>query len=644
MKHIVMGIVAHVDAGKTTLSEALLYRGGVQRQLGRVDNGNAFLDSSTIETSRGITVFAHQANVQYDHFELTLLDTPGHIDFAAQTAQVLLVLDYALLVVSATEGIQGSTRMLWELLKKYHVPTFIFINKTDVVGADVARVTHQLQTEFDAGCLPFHQPLTDDDLQDIATTDDPALEEYLNDGTLETQTIQSLIQSRHVFPIYHGAALKLNGVDDLIAGLDQWTVTSSATTPELAARVFRISHDENNERLTWLRVESGTLNAKDELLPGQKANQIRVYNGRQFTVHQSITVGQVGVVTGLQDSYPGQEIGQAPDLVLNDFQPVLNYAVDLNGNDPHRCLMALRDLEDEDPNLNVQWSEHLQAIHVQIMGEVQLEILQELLQQRYHLNVSFTDGQILYKETITGEVEGVGHFEPLRHYAEVHLLLSPAPRGSGLHFKNQCRSDVLNHNWQEQIMTSLKAKEHLGVLTGAPLDNVNITLINGRGSITHSVGGDFREATWRAVRQGLMMLRQRGECELLEPWYRFRLAINQQHVGRAINDIQQMAGTFHIDDQHSTATTTIINGTAPVSTMRDYQTVVRSYTHGQGNLELNFAGYQKCHNAEDVIDKADYHPSADLPNTPDSVFCAHGAGYPVKWDQVPDKAHVAYLN
>lgn len=642
MKNLVMGILAHVDAGKTTLSEALLYRGGTHRKLGRVDDGSAFLDSSSIEKQRGITVFSHQASVQYDDLKLTLLDTPGHVDFTAQTEQVLPVLDYAILVVSATAGIQGSTRTLWRLLDKYQIPTFIFINKTDVISANVKRVVNQLQTEFDEGCLPFHSHLTDDDLQNIATTDESALEQYLNNGQISSETINSLIKDRHVFPIYQGSALKLTGIDELIGGLNQWTSETTTEQETFAGRVFKISHDDNNERLTWLRVLSGTLTAKSELLNNEKVNQIRVYNGDQFTVKQSVNEGEICAVTGLQSSFPGQGLGTAKDLSLNDTQPVLNYAVNLNGNDPHQCLKALQNLEDEDPHLNIQWSEDLQEIHLQIMGEIQLEIIQELLKQRYNLQVGFSDGQILYKETISDNVEGVGHFEPLRHYAEVHLLLKPAPRGSGVHFHNSCSLDILPHNWQEQVMTSLKAKQHRGVLTGAPLTDVDITLISGRGSIVHSVGGDFRQATWRAVRQGLMMLLQQGSCKLLEPWYRYRLTIDQEHVGRAINDIQQMAGTFQIDDQSSN-TVTIIYGTAPVASMRNYQQTVRSYTHGEGELELSFNGYQDCHNTAEIISKTHYEPTADLENTPDSVFCAHGAGYPVKWDQVPQKAHVPLL-
>ncbi|WP_251546478.1 elongation factor G [Limosilactobacillus caecicola] len=642
MKKFVTGIVAHVDAGKTTLSEALLYQGGAHRQLGRVDNGTALLDPEQIEQQRGITVFSHQAVATFPDLQLTLLDTPGHIDFAAQTEQVLPVLDYAILVVSATDGIQGSTRTLWRLLAQYQVPTFIFINKTDVVGANPTRVIKDLQTEFQAACLPFAADELDDQMEDIATSDDQALDEYLTNGTLRVATIQQLIANRKVFPVYQGAALKLTGVDELIAGLTKWTQAPATTSEEFGARVFKISHDDQGDRLTWLRVSGGILAAKTELLPGEKVNQIRTYNGSKFTLQPRVTAGDVCAVTGLTTTFPGQGLGTLTDRQLSAIQPVLTYAVVPQDVDPQTCLKVLRKLQDEDPHLNVQCSEHSQEIHVQIMGEVQLEILQQLIQERYGYSVSFQDGEILYQETITAPVEGVGHFEPLRHYAEVHLLMEPAPRGSGLTFAQDCSVDILKHNWQERIMTSLRSKEHRGVLIGAPLTDVKITLINGRGSIKHSVGGDFREATWRAVRQGLMMLKHQQACELLEPWYHFRLTVDSENVGRAINDIQMMHGDFQLQEPSDQQQMNIITGTAPVASMRDYATTVRTYTHGQGNLELSFAGYQPCYNADEVIAAANYVPTADLDNTPDSVFCAHGAGYPVKWDQVPVAAHVEY--
>lgn len=639
MKKIVAGIVAHVDAGKTTLSEALLFRGGTQRQLGRVDNGDSFLDPNTLEKQRGITIFSHQASVTYDHLNLTLLDTPGHVDFADQTEQVLPVLDYAILVVSATDGIQGSTRTLWRLLKKYQVPTFIFINKTDVVGANPPQVIKELQSEFSAACLPFSEPLSTSELEAIAMADDQVLADYLESGKVSADTIQQLISHRKVFPIYTGAALKLTGVDDFITGLSKWTVEPPFPSA-FQGRVFKISHDDKGERLTWIRIFGGQLTAKAELKPSEKVNQLRIYNGAKFSVVQEVSAGSVCAVTGPTTTFPGQGLGTAHDQPLDETQTVLSYSVNLNNVDPHKCLLALRELEDESPHLNVQWSEHLQEIHLQIMGEVQLETIQQLLHQRYGINVTFDQGKILYKETITESAIGIGHFEPLRHYAEVHLLLEPGAPGSGLHFSNRCSVDLLNHNWQEQVMTSLREKEHRGVLTGAPLTDTKITLINGRGSIVHSVGGDFREATSRAVRQGLMELKRSGKCELLEPWYRFRLTVSQEHVGRAINDIQQMAGTFTLNENGADPSTTVITGSAPVTAMRGYASTVRMYSHGQGQLELTVSGYQKCHNATEVIEKAQYKPTADLANTPDSVFCAHGAGYPVKWDQVPAMAHV----
>lgn len=638
MKKIVAGIVAHVDAGKTTLTEALMYKTGAVRKLGRVDKGDAFLDPDALEKQRGITIFSHQAELNYHDLALTLLDTPGHVDFASQTEQVLPVLDYAILVVSATDGIQGYTRTLWRLLARYQVPTFIFINKTDVVGADVDKVLAELQEQFAAGCLLFDGPLTDATYEAIAMQDDNVLATYLDRGTITDQTIQNLIKQRKVFPCYAGAALKLDGIDSLLNGLSKWTVEPKFTD-ELAGRIFKVSHDDKGERLTWVRITGGTLPAKTTLA-GEKVNQIRRYNGAKFTIDQAIPTGGVAAVTGLTTTKPGQGIGSTPDLLAPLIQPVLNYAVNVDEADLHKCLNALRELGDEDPQLHVSWSPHLQEIHVQIMGEVQLEILQQLLKERYQLDVSFDQGNILYKETVTTPVEGVGHFEPLRHYAETHLLIEPGQRGSGITINADCSVDILDHNWQQQILTALHEKEHRGVLIGAPLTDVKITLIGGKGSIVHSVGGDFRQATWRAVRQGLMMLKQAGDCQLLEPWYQFRLTIPSDQVGRAINDIQQRAGSFKLgpDDENMT----VITGQAPVATMRDYAKEVRAYSHGQGQIELTVDGYQPCHNANEVIAANNYDPVADLDNTPDSVFCAHGAGYPVHWDKLPAMAHFPY--
>lgn len=647
MTHIVTGIVAHVDAGKTTLSEALLYRAGARAQLGRVDNGDAFLDPDDLEKRRGITIFSHQASLQYHDLNLTMLDTPGHVDFAAQTEQVLSVLDYAILVVSATDGIQGYTRTLWRLLQRYQVPTFIFINKLDVAGTTAQPIIDQLQAELSPGCLAFN-PTGDEAtlpaavVEDVAMQDDDVLAAYLETGKLADTTVQQMIRERKVFPCYVGSALKVAGVDAFLAGLAHWT-TPQTYPQDFGAQVFKISHTAKHERLTWVRVTGGELRPKDLVLGEQKANQLRVYNGEKFTAEPVIKAGDVCAIPGLVATFPGQGLGQAADAATPAMQPVLTYTLDPQAEDLHACLTALRELEDEDPQLHVSWSSQLQELRVQIMGDVQLEILEQILVDRFHLTVGFDAGSILYRETITQVVEGVGHFEPLRHYAEVHVLIQPQPRGSGLSFAADCSLEVLGKNWQHQVLTNLQAKTQLGVLVGAPLTDVKLTLVTGRASIVHSVGGDFREATWRAVRQGLMIAKTAQHCQLLEPWYRFRLEVGQNQLGRAMSDIQRLHGSFETPDSTPSATGLVtLTGVAPVSELQGYSQEVRAYTHGQGQLECLIDGYRPCHNAVDVITEQAYDPVADLPNTPDSVFCAHGAGYPVKWDQVPDAAHVPY--
>lgn len=640
MKKIVAGIVAHVDAGKTTLSEAMLYQAGMLRQLGRVDNGDAFLDPDDLEKQRGITIFSHEAQFQYQDLAVTLLDTPGHVDFASQTEQVLSVLDYAVLVVAATDGIQGYTRTLWRLLEQYQVPTFIFVNKMDAPGTDEQGILNQLKTELATGCVAFDD--VSESLEEIAMQSDDMLDEYLASDALTTPSIQQAIAKRLVFPVYFGAALKLDGVATLLAGLKKWSVQTQ-TEREFGARVFKISHDEKGERLTWIRLMGGHLQPRQVLVDNQKINQIRVYNGTKFTTQSEISAGQVCALTGLTQTYPGQGLGMTKDERSPILQPVLNYTVIPNGNDIQTCLAAFKELEDEDPQLHVTWSEQLQEIRIQVMGVIQLEVLRQLLIDRFDLTVEFGEGSILYKETITEPIEGVGHFEPLRHYAEVHLLIEPAPRGSGISFQSDCAIEVLDRNWQHQILTALQAKEHRGVLIGAPITDIKVTLINGQASNVHTVGGDFREATWRALRQGLMMLKQRGALQLLEPWYQFRLTIPADQIGRAMTDIQRMQGQMAplvTDDPNEEMTT--ITGTAPVATMQTYVQEVNAYTHGQGQLECVFAGYQSCHDEKRVVEDMNYNPVGDLANTPDSVFCAHGAGYPVAWDQVPQMAHVDY--
>lgn len=637
MKQIVTGIVAHVDAGKTTLSEALLYQTGALRKLGRVDKGSAFLDPDALEKKRGITIFSHQANLQYQDLKLTLLDTPGHVDFTSQTEQVLSVLDYAILVVSATDGVQGYTRTLWRLLDHYQVPTFIFVNKMDALGTDQQQILNDLQNNLASGCIDFE---SDNFNEDVAMTDDNVLEQFLDSGELIDTTVQKLIRQRKVFPCFFGSALKMEGIEEFLQGVRRFSIESNYPE-EFGAKVFKISHD-GNERLTWVKVTGGMLENKAVLYNEQKANQLRVYDGSKFDLTQSLIAGEVCAITGLSDTYPGLGLGKQINSEKPTIQPVLNFALDPKDNDIHQCLEALRQLEDEDPQLHVQWSSHLQEIRIQVMGQVQLEIIQQLLLDRFNLDVGFGEGSILYKETITQPVEAVGHFEPLRHYSEVHLLLEPGPIGSGLKFASNCSLDVLASNWQHQVLSNLQSKEHLGVLIGAPITDMKITLIGGKASNVHSVGGDFKEATWRAVRQGLMELRDTGS-QLLEPWYQFRLEVPQDQVGRAMNDIQQMNGTFENPEMVDESDLTIISGTAPVATMQGYSQTVNSYTHGLGNLECVVLGYQACHNAEEVIENRDYDPVSDLENTPDSVFCAHGAGYPVSWDEVPQMAHVPYL-
>lgn len=643
MKQIVIGTVAHVDAGKTTLSEAMLYQTGETRQLGRVDKGDAFLDPDVLEKKRGITISSHQASFKTEASAITLLDTPGHVDFSNQTEQVMAVLDYAILVISATDGVQSNTRTLWRLLNQYQIPTFIFVNKMDANGTDKNQVLSDLKTSLSQGCIEFNQVMSGYIYDEIALQSDDIFDKFIETGELADQDIQHMINQREVFPVYFGSALKLDGITELTAGLDRWTVEKKMAT-EFKSQVFKISHDDQGERLTWVRVMGGTLKNKAVLVDDQKANQLRIYNGAKFSISQEVNAGGVCAVTGLTTTYPGQGLGMAENSQPLTIQPVLNYALNLNGNDVKDCLFALRQLEDENPQLHVAWSTHLQEIHVQIMGEIQLEILQQSLLNQYQLNVSFGESSILYKETITKKVEAVGHFEPLRHYAEVHLLMEPAELGSGIIFDTNCSVDFLGNNFQQQVMTSLRAKEHLGVLTGFPITDMKITLISGRASIKHSVGGDFREATWRAVRQGLMMLKSSTDLQLLEPWYQFRLEIEQAHVGRAMNDVQMMNGLLANSGMTTESGMTVLTGTAPVSEMREYAQIVNNYTHGQGQFECSFAGYRPCHNTDDVLAKIEYDPVADLENTPDSVFCAHGAGYPVKWSDVPAAAHVDYIN
>ena len=636
MKKITTGIIAHVDAGKTTLSEALLYRAGNIRNLGRVDNGDAFLDTQQLEKKRGITIFSHEAKLTTDVTEVTLLDTPGHVDFAFQTEEVLSVLDYAILVISATDGVTSYAKTLLNLLEKNNVPVFIFVNKIDIAGTDKDQALADIQKNLSENCLDFSQE-NQDFYENVASADDKLLEKYLNGEKIADSDIQDLIAQRKIYPVYFGSALKLTGITEFLAGFDKWTKEKEYAS-DFSARCFKISHDKNGERLSWIKILGGSLKAKTELAD-EKINQLREYNGEKFTTVVEAKAGDIVAATGLTKTYPGQGFG-VKDANEASLKPVLTYRLNPLDEDIHACLTALKKLEDENPQLHVTWSEHLQELRVQVMGKIQLEILKQLLQERFNLTVDFEQGSILYKETIAQPAEGVGHFEPLRHYAEVHLLLEPGERNSGVVFENKCSLEVLTKNWQHQIMTALKSKEHLGVLIGTPITDVKITLLGGKGSIVHSVGGDFREATYRAVRQGLMELKERNQLILLEPWYDFRLEVSQEHVGRALNDIQRMNGEFNAPENKGDRT--IIEGSAPVSEMQDYAAQVRSYTHGDGIFECVVKGYLPCHNAAEIVAQYDYDPVSDLDNTPNSVFCSHGAGHTVTWDKVPETAHFPY--
>ena len=645
-KRLVVGILAHVDSGKTTLSEAMLYRSGTIRKLGRVDHKDAFLDTDALEKARGITIFSKQALLNVKNTAVTLLDTPGHVDFSTETERTLQVLDYAVLVISGTDGVQSHTETLWRLLRRYRVPTFVFVNKMDLPGPGREALLAQLTHRLGEGFVDFG---TAADARDeaLALCDERLMEAVLENGALSDAQITAAIARRHVFPCWFGAALKLEGVDALLAGLDAYTRPAPALDA-FGAKVFKLSPDEQGGRLTWLRVTGGSLKVK-ALLQGEadgepwaeKANQLRLYSGAKYTLAEEVFPGQVCAVTGLTRARPGEGLGAQRDGDLPVLEPVLSYQVLLpEGADVHAALGKLHRLEEEEPQLHVVWNETLGEIHVQLMGEVQLEVLRSLLAERYGLCVEFGPGGILYKETITEPMEGVGHYEPLRHYAEVHLKLEPLPAGSGLQFAADCREEVLDKNWQRLVLTHLEEKQHLGVLIGAPLTDVKITLIAGRAHLKHTEGGDFRQATYRAVRQGLMMAHRIGKTQLLEPWYAFRLEVPAENLGRALNDIQRMEGSFDPPETSSDGQTVTLTGKAPAATMGSYPMEVVGYTRGRGRLSLTLDGYRPCHNTQQVVEAAGYEPEHDVENPADSVFCAHGAGFVVPWDQVRNYMHV----
>lgn len=636
MKKIVVGILAHVDSGKTTLSEAMLYLSGTISKLGRVDSKNSFLDTFSLERSRGITIFSKQALLKYKDTDITLIDTPGHVDFSAETERTLQVLDYAILVISATDGVQSHTQTLWKLLAKYNVPCFIFVNKTDLDGADRDVALCQLKTKLSDNCVDFNLP--DDELnENIALCDESLLEKYEN-GTLNKSDVASAVKSRKIFPCMFGSALKLDGVDTFMDLLNDYTEMPAYGT-DFAAKVYKISEDKG-QRLTMMKIMGGSLKVKEVLksdknINGEKVNQIRLYSGEKFTAVDEAQAGTVCAVTGITFTNSGDGLGTEDNSSMPVLTPVLTYTVNVpDGTDAHTVLSNMKILESEDPQLKVEWNERYSEIHVKLMGDIQLEVLQTLFADRFGIDISFGKGSIIYKETIEEAVEGVGHFEPLRHYAEVHLLLKPGKRGSGLVFKTECKEDVLDKNWQRLILTHLYEKTHVGVLTGSPITDMEIILKSGKAHPKHTEGGDFRQATYRAVRQGL----RSAKSALLEPYYDFTLEVPTENVGRAMSDIQFMHGTFNppeTDGENS-----VFTGSAPVSTMYDYSRDVRMYTHGKGKLVCALKGYEPCHNSDEVIAEFGYDPDSDTDNTCDSVFCSKGSGYTVKWDEVKSHMHL----
>lgn len=641
---LVIGILAHVDAGKTTLSESLLYLSGSIRKMGRVDHGNAFLDTYELERARGITIFSKQAVFEIGNTKVTLLDTPGHVDFSAEMERTLSVLDYAVLLISGADGVQGHTRTLWRLLNRYEIPTFLFVNKMDQPGTDRDRLLAEVKKKLDDRCTDFSGGQDKEVFQEnIAMCDEKALEEYLETGEICPKSIQRLITERKIFPCYFGSALRMTGVQEFLEGLEEH-MEVPAYPEKFGARVFKIARDEQGKRLTYMKITGGTLKVK-ETLQGlcaesgeswtEKADQIRIYSGVRYETVTEAEAGTVCAVTGLTQTRPGQGLGVEAEAALPVLEPVLTYQIILpEGCNVHDMLQKLRQLEEEEPELHIVWREELHELHAQLMGEVQIEILKTLIFERFGVQVGFGAGNIVYKETIQAPVEGVGHFEPLRHYAEVHLLLEPGERGSGMQFASACSEDMLDRNWQRLILTHLEEKEHRGVLTGSAITDMKITLVAGKAHLKHTEGGDFRQATYRAVRQGL----KKAKSILLEPYYEFCLELPAESVGRAMADIQRMNGAFAPPCQEGEVS--ILTGSAPVALMRDYQTEVAAYTKGLGRLTCTLKGYEPCHREEEVIALLDYDSERDLENPTGSVFCAHGAGFAVSWDQVEDYMHL----
>lgn len=656
MSQAVIGLVAHVDAGKTTLAEALLYRAGAIRRQGRVDKGDAHLDTDAMERERGITIFSKQTSLDWASAHVMLLDTPGHVDFSAEAERTLQALDYAVLIVGANDGVEGHTETLWSLLARYNVPTFVFVNKLDLAADGLGPVMDEMHRRLSPSVV-------DGDalsalvasaggagkgaaalLEDVAATDEDALDEYLESGSLSAETIRRLIVQRKVFPCFAGSALRMEGIEEFLDGVVA-LMQEKAWPDEFAARVYRVSRGAHGERLAWIKVTGGVLRAKEQLSGfdrgaawNEKVDQVRIYDADSFEIAREVPAGRVCAVTGLSQVLPGSALGAEARLAEPALVPVLSYSVNAAGADATTLVQALRELADEDPLLGVAWHEQLQEVHVQLMGEVQREVVARQLLDRFGLEATFGAGGILYRETVTAPVRGAGHFEPLRHYAEVQLLVEPSERGAGVEAGTRALEDDLDRNWQRLILTHVLEREHPGVLTGAPLTDARITLLGGRAHLKHTEGGDFRQATYRAIRQALMTAREQGACQLLEPWYRFRLGVPADKVGRALADLQRMGADF--DAPVAEGDRAEIAGAAPASEIGSYALEVSAYSGGRGRLFLEYAGYRPCHNAEQVIAEAAYDPVADLANTPGSVFCSHGAGYNVAWDQVPAQAHV----
>ena len=633
-KRLIIGLVAHVDAGKTTLSEAMLYAAGALRRLGRVDHGDAFLDTDVQERERGITIFSKMAQMEWKDVQMTLMDTPGHADFSSETERTLGVLDAAVMVISGADGVQGHTETLWRLLKAYRVPTLIFVNKMDQPGTDRKTLMRELKSRLGEGCVDLISP---EGMEEAALCGEEAMETFLAEGSIPTETLGAMVARRALFPCFFGSALRMKGVDRLLDGAAE-LIPAPAYPEEFGARVYKITHEPQGGRLTWMKITGGSLKTRTVLetrAGAEKINQIRIYSGAKFRQTEEAEAGEVCAVTGLSASRAGDGLGTEKDGEAPLLSPVFTYQVILpRGTDQAEALRQLRTLEEEDPQLRILWNGEKREIHLQLMGEIQLEIIRRLLKDRFQLEAAFSEGSILYRETIRNPVTGVGHYEPLRHYAEVHLRLEPGEPGSGLHFASACSTDQLELNWQRLILTHLMEKTHLGVLTGSPITDMKITLIAGRAHLKHTEGGDFRQATYRAVRQGLMQ----AESVLLEPWYDLRLELPPDCAGRAMTDLARMGGTMNPPETREKET--VLTGSAPVAALRGYPREVAGYTRGQGRLSLTLRGYEPCRNPEEVIAAAGYDPERDVTNTADSVFCSHGAGFVVSWREVPAWMHL----